>query len=113
MPGEIGRPLIALAALMLMIIGTIHFGLVISAAGAFVISTLTALSFEFNRGAFSGVTELQGLVITWTFVAALNFVCLSITALLAERDSAAPREIAGRAPLCRDLRRQPSAHLGP
>ena len=89
MPGEIGRPLIALAALMLMIIGTIHFGLVISAAGAFVISTLTALSFAFNRGAFSGVAELQGLVITWTFVAALNFVCLSITALLAERVSAA------------------------
>jgi len=89
MPGEIGRPLIALAALMLMIVGTIHFGLVISAAGAFVISTLTALSFEFNRGAFGGVAELQGLVLTWTFVSALNFVCLSITALLAERDSAA------------------------
>jgi PAS domain S-box-containing protein len=89
LPGEIGRPLIALAALMLMIVGTIHFGLVISATGAFVISTLTALSFEFNRGAFGGVTELQGLVITWTFVSALNFVCLSITALLAERDSAA------------------------
>jgi PAS domain S-box-containing protein len=89
LPGEIGRPIIALAALMLMIVGTIHFGLVISAAGAFVISTLTALSFEFNRGAFGGVAELQGLVITWTFVAALNFVCLSITALLAERDAAA------------------------
>jgi hypothetical protein len=44
MPGEVGRPIIALAALMLMIVGTIHFGLVVSAAGAFVISALTALS---------------------------------------------------------------------
>jgi PAS domain S-box-containing protein len=88
-PGEIGRPIIALAALILMIFGTIRFGLVISSAGAFAISTLTALSFEFSRGAFGGLGDLQGFVFTWTFVAALNFVCLSITALLAERDSAA------------------------
>ena len=88
-PGEVGRPVIALAALILMIIGTIRFGLVISSAGAFVISAATALSFEFGRGAFGGLQELQGVVLTWTFVAALNFVCLSITALLAERDSAA------------------------
>ena len=88
-PGELGRPTIALAALILMVVGTIHFGLVVSGAGAFVISALTALSFEFDRGAFGGLAELQGMVITWTFVAALNFVCLSITALLAERESAA------------------------
>jgi PAS domain S-box-containing protein len=88
-PGPTGRPVIALAALILMVVGTIHFGLVISAAGAFAISALTALSFEFDRGAFGGLQELQGLVLTWTFVAALNFVCLSITSLLAERDSAA------------------------
>lgn len=88
-PGEIGRPLIALAALILMIFGTIRFGLVISSAGAFAISAFTALSFEFSRGAFGGLEDLQGFVFTWTFVAALNFVCLSITALLAERDSAA------------------------
>ena len=89
LPGALGRPIIALVALILMVVGTIHFGLVISAVGAFVISALTAFSFEFDRGAFGGLEELQGLVITWTFVAALNFVCLSITALLAERDSAA------------------------
>ncbi|MGD0492105.1 MAG: MASE1 domain-containing protein [Steroidobacteraceae bacterium] len=88
-PGAVGRPVIALVALILMVVGAIHFGLVISAAGAFVISSLTAISFEFNRGAFGGLEELQGLVLTWTFVAALNFVCLSITSLLAERDSAA------------------------
>jgi PAS domain S-box-containing protein len=88
-PGAVGRPVIALAALILMVVGTIHFGLVIAAAGAFAISALTAISFEFSRGAFGGLEELQGLVLTWTFVTALNFVCLSITALLAERDSAA------------------------
>ena len=89
LPGSLGRPIIALAALILMVVGTIHFGLVIAAFGAFLISALTAYSFEFNDGAFGGLQELQGLVITWSFVAALNFVCLSITALLAERDSAA------------------------
>lgn len=88
-PGELGRPIIELAALILMIVGTLHFGLVVSAAGAFVISALAALSFEFNRGAFGGLAELPSQVITWTFVGTLNFVCLSITALLAERDSAA------------------------
>lgn len=86
--GEVGRPVIALAALMLMVVGSIRFGLVVCAAGAFLLSTLTALSFAFGIGAFGGMFELQGLVMTWTFVAALNFVCLSITALLAERDSA-------------------------
>ncbi len=93
MPGEIGRPVVALFALMLMVVGTIRFGLVVSAAGAFVISALTAISFVFGRGAFGGLLELQGFVITWTFVAALNCVYLSITALLAERDSAAQAKI--------------------
>jgi len=88
-PGDIGRPVIALAALILMVVGAIRFGLVVSAAGAFVMSALTALSFAFDIGAFAGLFELQGLVITWTFVAALNCVCLTVTALLAERDSAA------------------------
>ena len=86
--GEIVRPLLELAALILMIVGTIHFGLVIAAAGGFVLSALTAISFEFDRGAFGGLSELQSQVFTWTFVASLNFVYLSITALLAERDSA-------------------------
>jgi len=87
--GPSWRPVIALVALILMIFGTIRFGLVIAEAAAFVLSALTAYSFAFDRGAFSGVSELHGLVLTWTFVAALNFVCLSITALLAERDAAA------------------------
>ena len=84
-PGEWARPVIALFALMLMVIGTMRFGLVPAAVGAFVISLTTALSFAFQLGAFGPLTELPGLVICWTFVAALEFVCLSITALLQAR----------------------------
>jgi PAS domain S-box-containing protein len=88
-PGELGRPAVAFFALVLMVTGAIRLGLVISASGAFLISALTAVSFAFGIGCFGKLTELEGLVITWTLVAALNFVCLSITALLAQRDSAA------------------------
>lgn len=92
-PGDLTRPVIALFALILMVVGTMRFGLVLSAAGAFVISLLTALSFAFRIGAFGELYELQGLVITWTFIAALNFVCLSITALLTQRDGAARAQL--------------------
>jgi PAS domain S-box-containing protein len=88
-PGELGRPVIALVALILMVVGTIRFGLVVASAGAFVLSVLTASSFAFRVGAFGTLFELQGLVFVWTFVTALSCVCLSITALLAERDAAA------------------------
>jgi PAS domain S-box-containing protein len=88
-PGALARPVIALVALILMIVGTIGFGLVVSTAGAFVISALAASSFAFGLGAFGDLFELQGLVFTWTFVAALNLVCLSVTALLTQRDAAA------------------------
>jgi PAS domain S-box-containing protein len=88
-PGAYARPVVALVALILMVVGTMRFGLVLSAFGAFVLSLLTALSFAFRVGAFGQVDELPGLVIVWTFVAALNFVYLSITALLTQRDGAA------------------------
>jgi PAS domain S-box-containing protein len=88
-PGTYARPVVALVALILMVVGTMRFGLVLSAVGAFVLSSLTALSFAFRIGAFGQLEELQGLVIVWTFVAALNFVYLSITALLTQRDGAA------------------------
>jgi PAS domain S-box-containing protein len=88
-PGAYSRPVVALVALILMVVGTMRFGLVLSALGAFVISLLTALSFAFRIGAFGQLDELPGLVIVWTFVAALNFVYLSITALLTQRDGAA------------------------
>ncbi len=93
-PGEWARPVIALFALMLMVIGTMRFGLVPAAAGAFVLSVTTALSFAFRIGAFGQLTEFPGLVISWTFVAALEFVCLSITALLSQRDGAAQAKLA-------------------
>jgi two-component system, LuxR family, sensor kinase FixL len=54
---------------------------------------MTAASFLFAAGAFGNLPELQGLVITWTYVAALNFVCLSLTALLAQRDAAAEAKL--------------------
>ncbi len=93
-PGEYARPVVALIALVLMVVGTMRFGLVLSAFGAFVISLMTALSFAFRIGAFGQLQELQGLVIVWTFVAALNFVYLSITALLTQRDGAARARLA-------------------
>lgn len=88
-PAEYSRPVVALVALVLMVVGTMRFGLVLSAFGAFVLSLITTLSFAFRIGAFGQLKELQGLVIVWTFVAALNFVYLSITALLTQRDGAA------------------------
>jgi len=87
-PGDLGRPVIALVALILMVVGSIRFGLVVASTGACVLSIATAASFAFRIGAFGTLFELQGLVFVWTLVAALNFVCLSITALLAERDAA-------------------------
>lgn len=88
-PREWARPLIALAALMLMVIGTMRLGLVLSALGAIVISVAATLSFAFGIGAFDQPSELSGLVVTWTFAAALDFVCLIITALLMQREGAA------------------------
>jgi PAS domain S-box-containing protein len=91
--GDLGRPAIGLFALILIVMGTIRLGLVISAAGAFLLSAVTVVSFSFGIGVFGNLYELQGLVITWTLIAALNFVCLSITALLAQRDSAAQAKL--------------------
>jgi PAS domain S-box-containing protein len=81
-------PLIVVFAVLLIVVAALRFGLAVSASGVFAISTLTAYSFAFSRGAFGQLYELQGLVITWTFVAALAGVNLMVTALLAERDSA-------------------------
>jgi PAS domain S-box-containing protein len=81
-------PLIVVFAVLLIVVAAMRFGLVVSVSGVFAISALTTYSFAFSRGAFSQLNELQGLVIIWTFVAALAGVNLIITALLAERDSA-------------------------
>ncbi len=88
-PGELGRPIIFVFSMLLIAVSTIRFGLVVSAAGAFAMSTQAAYCFAFNRGVFAQVDELQGLVLIWSFVASLSGVSLIITALLAERDAAA------------------------
>jgi PAS domain S-box-containing protein len=88
-PAEYSRPVVALVALVLMVVGAMRFGLVLSAFGAFLLSLITTLSFAFRIGAFGQLREFAGLVIVWSFVAALNFVYLSITALLTQRDGAA------------------------
>lgn len=88
-PAEYSRPVVVLFALVLIVSGAMRFGLVLSAAGAFVLSLTTALSFAFRIGAFGRLEELPGLVLVWTFVAGLNFVYLIITALLTQRDGAA------------------------
>jgi PAS domain S-box-containing protein len=92
-PADVARPVVALSSLVLVVMGTIRLGLVISAAGSALLSAMTAASFLFAAGAFGNLPELQGLVITWTYVAALNFVCLSLTALLAQRDAAAEAKL--------------------
>ena len=88
-PGEIGRPIIFVFAMLLIAVSTIRFGLVVSAAGAFAMSVQAAYCFAFDRGVFAQVDELQGLVLIWSFVTSLSGLSLIITALLAERDAAA------------------------
>ena len=88
-PAEYSRPVVVLFALVLIVSGAMRFGLVLSAAGAFLLSLTTALSFAFRIGAFGRLEELPGLVLLWTFVAGLNFVYLIITALLTQRDGEA------------------------
>jgi PAS domain S-box-containing protein len=88
-PTGIGRPLIVMFALMLVVVGAIHFGLVVSAFGALIVSVATAWSFASGRGAFGAFDKFLGLTTIWSFSAALSGVGLVITALLAERDRAA------------------------
>jgi PAS domain S-box-containing protein len=80
------RPLVVMFALLLVVVGTIRFGLVVAAFGALAISAASGLSFAFGRGVFGRNDELAGLATIWTLSAALTGVGLIITALLAERD---------------------------
>jgi PAS domain S-box-containing protein len=87
-PGAIARPLIVVLANLLIVVGALRFGLVVTATGALIISLTTAYSFLFERGVFGGFGELQGLVTIWAFSAALTGLSLIMTALLGERDAA-------------------------
>jgi|HubBroStandDraft_1064217.scaffolds.fasta_scaffold06694_4 PAS domain S-box-containing protein len=88
-PVSVGRPLMLMLAMLLVGASAIRFGLVVAGSGAFAILATTAFSFAFNYGIFGHYDELGGLVALWSFSAALIGLTLIITALLAERDSAA------------------------
>jgi len=88
-PGELGRPMIVVFALLLIVVSAMRFGLVIAAGASFAISTMTALSAAFSIGVFSPFDQLQGLVTTWSFIASLSGLSIIITALLGEREAAA------------------------
>ncbi len=82
------RPPIMVFAVLLVVVGTIRFGLVAAASASLALSVLTAYCVAFNRGAFSRFSELEGLILIWSYSAVLTGLTLIITALLAERDSA-------------------------
>jgi PAS domain S-box-containing protein len=83
------RPLIVVLANILVVVSAIRFGLVVAALGAFAILTMTAISAEFAIGAFALLDKTLSFITIWSFIAALSGFSLIITALLAERDSAA------------------------
>jgi PAS domain S-box-containing protein len=87
------RPLLFVLSLVLIVVGTVRFGLVAATAAALVLSTFAALAFAFDRGAFFGLAELPGLVVLWSYVGAMAGFGLIVTALLAERDAAAAERL--------------------
>jgi PAS domain S-box-containing protein len=87
------RPLIIVLANILVVVSAIRFGLVVSALGAFAILTMTAISAAFTVGAFAQLDKTQSIVTIWSFIASLSGLSLIITALLAERDSAAAAKL--------------------
>ncbi len=87
-PAGVGRPLVLVFSVLLVVVGTIRFGLVVAAFGAFLLSAAAALGFAFGRGIFDRYDELAGLASIWSFSAVLTGLNLIITSLLAERDRA-------------------------
>ncbi|MDB6087143.1 MAG: hypothetical protein JWN43_5024, partial [Gammaproteobacteria bacterium] len=87
-PGPAGRSVVVMSAMLLMAVGTIRFGLAISALGAIAISSTTAFSFAFGVGLFGKFDELPGRFTLFSFNATLVTASLLITALLSERDAA-------------------------
>jgi signal transduction histidine kinase len=82
----VGRPLIVLLAFLMIVVGAIRLGLVVTAFGALVMSVTAGVSFALGRGVFGRPELLAGLASVWSFSAALPCVSLIITSLLAERD---------------------------
>ena len=81
--------MIVVLANILIVVSAIRFGLVVAALGAFAILTMTAISAGFTVGAFAQLDRTQSILTIWAFIASLSGLSLIITALLAERDSAA------------------------
>jgi PAS domain S-box-containing protein len=82
----VGRPLVVMFSFLLVVVGAIRLGLVVSTFGALVISTVAGIGFALGEGVFARREELAGLASIWSFSAALTGVGLIITSLLAERD---------------------------
>jgi PAS domain S-box-containing protein len=86
--GQVMRPPVIISLLILIMVGTIRFGLVVTASGSFVILSAIAYGVAFDRGIFMHFSQFQGLVMIWSMSAGLTSAILIMTALLAERDSA-------------------------
>jgi PAS domain S-box-containing protein len=82
----VGRPLVVMLAFLMVVVGAIRLGLVVSAFGALVMSVTAGVSFALGEGVFGRHELLAGLASVWSFSAALPCVSLIITSLLAERD---------------------------
>ena len=85
-------PLFVLA-LLLLLVGAIRFGVVVSSASAFTLSVVVGYAFAFDRGMWAHLAVLPGLVTLWSFVVAAVGLVLIVTALLAERDAAATEQL--------------------
>jgi PAS domain S-box-containing protein len=82
----VGRPLVVMFSFLLIVVGAIRLGLVVSTFGALTISTVAGIGFAVGHGVFARQNELAGLASVWSFSAALTGVGLIVTSLLAERD---------------------------
>ena len=92
-PGPVGRSVVVMVAVLLVIVGAVRFGLVVSTVGAVTISCATALSLAFGFGMFGQFNEFTGRLTVLSFAATLTATSLIITVLLAERDAAALRTL--------------------
>ena len=93
-PPPTGRSVMIMTAILLVTVGAIRFGLLMSSAGALAISAATVCSFATGHGMFSQFSELSGRLTVFAFSITLVGASLVITALLAERDAAAAARLA-------------------
>jgi PAS domain S-box-containing protein len=87
--GPAGRSIVVMAGFLIVFIGAIRFGVVVSSAGAVAISCTTAFSMAFRFGMFGQEDEIPGRLTLFLFSATLIAASLIVSVLLAERDAAA------------------------